>query len=373
MIPTFHVVLAALFIIAGTAERCAAAAASDSNRSKGAPIAIGAIRWDAWYDQSGDVGRAVFNTLAPKKWRWRLPFFAQTEGDNVRMAPDQAASMEQEIAFAKAAGINYWAFVAYEPDNPMSNGLALYLASTSRGDVHFAIISEAQQWKADNVGRQSARFADLMKLANYQTVLSGRPLFYILNQDLASVEQAWAGSGGFKAVTKALRVACKERGLPEPYLVAMVPWPEKAKAFADEAGCDAISAYAAQNGGQNAPFRDLAQFTEQIWKRSLETGCEVIPLAMTGWDRRTRVERPVFWEHNEGWDAEITRFYQAPSPEDLTAHLQSAVDWTAAHRAAAEAQTIIVYAWNEHDEGGWLCPTLGEGAARIDAVKRVAH
>jgi len=36
---------------------------------------------------------------------------------------------------------------------------------------------------------------------------------------------------------------------------------------------------------------------------------------------------------------------------------------------------VLIYAWNELDEGGWLMPALpppqGEGTARIDALRKV--
>jgi len=36
---------------------------------------------------------------------------------------------------------------------------------------------------------------------------------------------------------------------------------------------------------------------------------------------------------------------------------------------------VLIYAWNEFDEGGWLVPALppphGEGTARIDALRKV--
>lgn len=28
------------------------------------------------------------------------------------------------------------------------------------------------------------------------------------------------------------------------------------------------------------------------------------------------------------------------------------------NKASTLANTLIIYAWNEHDEGGWICPTL---------------
>ena len=41
------------------------------------------------------------------------------------------------------------------------------------------------------------------------------------------------------------------------------------------------------------------------------------------------------------------------------------------NKIAANAQCALIYAWNEHDEGGWLCPTLYEGSARIEAVGKM--
>ncbi len=32
---------------------------------------------------------------------------------------------------------------------------------------------------------------------------------------------------------------------------------------------------------------------------------------------------------------------------------------------------VIIYAWNEFDEGGWLCPTLYGGTERLDAIREI--
>ena len=38
--------------------------------------------------------------------------------------------------------------------------------------------------------------------------------------------------------------------------------------------------------------------------------------------------------------------------------LASALQFTKTNPKRARANTVIGYAWNEHDEGGWLCPTI---------------
>ena len=330
---------------------------------------VGAIRWDAWHGDASEIGRAVQKSLSPKHWQWRLPFFAEVAKDGVvTIAGDTDAVMTREIAYAQAAGLDYWAFCAYGAESPMMRALKRYLANPARDKVRFCMIGQVGHWRPDNLESEAARFADLMARPHYQTVQNGRPLFYILNLALESNETAWAKAGGFRKAVEALRAAARARGLPEPYCVAMVPWPDKAKGFADASGCDAISAYAVQAGGKDAPFADLTTYVEDFWKRSMDTGAKVVPLAMTGWDRRPRIENPVFWERNQGWDAEIARFYQQPKPAEIGKHVRKAVEWTRSHPTNAEAQAVIIYGWNEYDEGGWLCPTRGEGDARVQAM-----
>lgn len=330
---------------------------------------VGAIRWDAWHGPKSVGGRAVLKTLAPEKWRKRLPFFARVGPNGAfSLDGDSAEVMDREIAYAKEAGLDYWAFLAYGPDDPMSAGLRRFLASEHRNDVKFCIISETKQWQPENAAAQAARFAYLMKLPNYETVGPRQPLFFFLNQETEATEEAWSKNGGFGSAVTALRAAARECGVAEPCIVAMVPWPEKAKAFAEACGCDAISAYAVQNGGQAAPYAELAKFTEDFWSRCSETGAQVVPLAMSGWDRRPRVETPVPWENNQGWDAEPGRFYLEPQPAELAAHVRRAITWISDHPQSAGPRAVIIYSWNEYDEGGWLCPTLGDDDGRVKAL-----
>ncbi len=42
-----------------------------------------------------------------------------------------------------------------------------------------------------------------------------------------------------------------------------------------------------------------------------------------------------------------------------------------AHNCGDVLNHRLIYAWNENDEGGWLTPTLYDGNARLEAVRRV--
>src|SRR5438270_609296 len=82
--------------------------------------AIGAIRWDGW-QVDGTVGHAVSKSLTPSPWRYRLPFYAKIREDgSPEMRGDTPEVMTAEIAAAKTARLDYWAFLAYDEADPMS-------------------------------------------------------------------------------------------------------------------------------------------------------------------------------------------------------------------------------------------------------------
>jgi hypothetical protein len=59
----------------------------------------------------------------------------------------------------------------------------------------------------------------------------------------------------------------------------------------------------------------------------------------------------------------------SPAPVEAAAHIREGFEFVENHPAVCDANTILCYAWNEFAEGGWLCPTYGEGTARLDAVR----
>ena len=92
---------------------------------------------------------------------------------------------------------------------------------------------------------------------------------------------------------------------------------------------------------------------------------------MAGWDRRPRMEDPVPWEKYQKPGAgigEVLRHADSAGTGE-----QSAMPCAGRCRTInRHPQPIIIYAWNEHDEGGYLCPTLNENgtpnASRLDAI-----
>jgi len=263
---------------------------------------VGAIRWDAWVGDAATfvgggnyTGLQVARTLGPGRWHYRLPFFARITGpDSVYIDGRTQAIMDQEIAYAKNAGLDYWCFHYYHNGSGLDAARNLYLGSRHKHDVKFCISIENGRWN------QAATdlLVDWFQLDNYQKVLGNRPLFYIFN--LAPDTEA-------KIAT--LRAACVAKGMPEPYVVAM-----RDTAMA---GIDAFSSY---TGGATPGNPGTRQY---------------IPNASAGMASAPRTENKWFYG------------------------------------GYAEANAVLMYAWNEHDEGGWLCPTLFYGADRLNAIATV--
>jgi len=332
---------------------------------------VGAIRWDAWHGDASSVGLTVEKTLAPAHWHYRLPFYGKVTGENaVEVRGNTQAIMDREIDYAHAAGLDYWAFVVYPEENALSQGLKLYLTSEKKSLMRFCLNLQGG-WEAGG-GPEAwpgkvARYIRYFKEPTYQTVLNGRPLVF-----LYSVE-GLVGPGKFenwaaaRTAFDALRAAVTAAGMPTPYIVAQGWSPEKLKEQVAALGLDAVGAYASSAGAKAGTYADLATHTERWWDAFKACGLPVVPLATSGWDMRPRVETPTPWVKG----GNIEEYYEAPTPGELADHISRVLAWCRENPEAAEAGAVLIYAWNEFDEGGWLCPTLSEGTARLDAISKI--
>ncbi len=85
----------------------------------------------------------------------------------------------------------------------------------------------------------------------------------------------------------------------------------------------------------------------------------------TGWDARPRYENPV------PWLIEGPEHYFQPTGEELQQFFRTAINFTCQYNETVEAQTILVYSWNENSENGAsLIPTLGNGTLYVDTLSK---
>jgi hypothetical protein len=343
------------------------AAQSVSRTFKSRPTSrplVGAIRWDAWFgvNSTTTVGQEVERSLSPPQWHYRLPFFAkEISPTEIQVRSNVQSVMDAEIRYASDAGIDYWAFVMYPISFPATTGgLDLYFKSSHKHDIRFCMIVE--HLDDDTVNR----LVEYFKEESHQTVLRGRPLVYLLGPP-SVIDPAWPDA---KAAVNNLRQRTLRAGIKNPYLVHLWGW-SGAKEVIDVLHLDAMSAYSLNFDDKSAPYATLVKKTETKWDEWSKTGSRVVPLVTAGWDRRPRVMNPVSWEGPPKRSDEIEYCYAPPKPEELAGLLRDAIFWCARNSAAADANTILIYAWNEIDEGGWLVPSLwqDQGSRRLDAIR----
>lgn len=344
-----------------------------ANTGYGCPT-IGAIRWDAWYGNKDAVGKAETVILGPQHWHYRLPFCAEVVAPNkVKIDCATQSVMDKEIAFAKKAGIDYWAFVAYDPSLSLSLALKNYLSSTKKSDVNFSLILQNRWWTPKSYNGSIKYFINLMREPSYQKVAGVRPLIYLFKFQDDWIKDVWGTDAAFKSAIGKFRQSVQQSGLGNPYIVIMDFDPSRAKQLADRFGFDATSSYAIPGKGGLAPhqYEMLATNAERYWNRAKSTGTQVVPTVMTGWDHRPRAENPVRDRWKAFAERDKNKYYNPPTPAELGQHLKNALGWVKSNATNAQANTVIIYAWDEFSEGGWLAPTLSEGTARIDALGSV--
>jgi len=322
---------------------------------------IGAIRWGGWFK-----GSEWADNLDDPRWHDRLPFYARIDQGDVQVLGDRQDVMSREIAFARRAGLSFWAFCYYDEGSPTFDaynyGLRRYLATPDVAPPAFSLIlqgshlGEPSDWPSF-VDRLVTHFGD----PRYQRVEPGRPLLFMY--DVESVVATFGSDDEARAALDTLRARSLEHGLGAPYIVA-----QNASAEGPDLGFDAFSAYTAHgfDGERELPYSALMGANAAFWDREWLLGRAVIPLLNLGWDPRPRMDDPI-WDSAYGG---VQSWYTPPTPDEITAHVRGGIRWVEQHAARDEQRVLLLYAWNEFDEGGVALPTLSEGAARIDAIRR---
>jgi hypothetical protein len=92
-----------------------------------------------------------------------------------------------------------------------------------------------------------------------------------------------------------------------------------------------------------------------------------IPEITVGWDKRP-------WEGPDGRGGGEGWYYPDRTPEQVENFVRDAISWMDENPTKTTKERIVLlYAWNENGEGGYLMPTKGDPNGEfLKAVKRVA-
>ena len=335
---------------------------------------VGAIRWDAWYGDGTSVNGAVEATLSPQQWQWRAPFFAEVVSTNQIRIRGGAAEIQKEIDLAADAGLDYWSFCIYEKSDNLSRALNLYLDAPNRDRIRFCMNLQAGHFGMGGLEKALQRvplYVEYMQRPEYQTVMEGRPLIYLLFPQNFTEPHALKNEKEAVQLIQALRDQAQAAGLKNPYIVFQDFSAKDVNGYKEKLGADAVGAYAANTGWLDCTYERYQDYVEkQFWPAFLGTGSDVVPLATTGFDMRPRIETGVPWSPNAK-KLNSHMYHEQPAPNEFAGHLENALALLKSHPQQTPANTVLIYAWNEFDEGGWLCPTLGDGTARLDAIRGI--
>ena len=152
---------------------------------------------------TGGPVKEVERSLSPRKFHFRLPFFARVLADDkVSINGDAPGIMEKEIAYAANAGLNYWAFVDYGDTGNLTIARRRYQAARDKRGLRFCLIEEGG--RIDGQGARAwPRLVSFFQDPNYQTVLEGRPLLFVFGcpkkvgkKDFQELGEAAMAAGG---------------------------------------------------------------------------------------------------------------------------------------------------------------------------------
>ena len=334
---------------------------------------LGAIRFDAWYDPANAIDRQCAAALSPAAYNFRLPPNAVLDNGIASWPLATQSTMDAEIAAALQAGLSFWAFDSYQPDDSLSLALQLYLSSASRGRLRFCMVGQTSNWGAGGEDQPPLlRDIQMMTQPDYMTVLGGRPLYFAI--DSGPAQLAGLPAGGVAEAVLTIRRQVQLAGGKNPYIV----WLSGASIIdysnveaAQEAGADAAGAYAVPRlNGSEQPYSALTSAATDDWAARSRTGFPMVPTAMSGWDQRPLIESPQsFYPISDSLTP--GNFYATATSAALASHVGDLVQYIVAHPESCPAQVGLIYAWNELAEGGWLMPTYtaqGSDATRCAAI-----
>ncbi|MBI2841157.1 MAG: hypothetical protein HYX75_22800 [Acidobacteria bacterium] len=378
----------------GSGDRCPHLETA-APRHAGVPVKkgnalVGAIRWDGWYR-----GSPYVSVLAPDEWRYRHPFYARTLADGQLEAfSDSQEVMDQEIAYAAAGGIDFWIFNMYVLRDPQGNPLVdptngwkaedmnrsrkYYLSSQLKSKVKFSLMmgmpgSGDYYFGQHNWDFEVQEAIGQMQEPSYQRVMRRRPLvfFWLAGEDPEKILGSWRK---LRQMLDDFRKKARRAGMKNPYIAALVWSADEGERAVAELGVNAVTSYTSPiPGGYEDPdnytwfpYDALAQADSALWNSFRDAGLKAIPTVSAGWDPRPH--RDDVWGYGGYTSGPVVEYATA---EQIATHLGEGVQWIRGNPASAEASTIIMYAWNELSEGGWIVPTHSEGTTRLDAIRQV--
>lgn len=318
-------------------------------QQKKSDVTVGAYYFDGWTAQHAELNKVLYADYGYRQpvWGWK---------------DDTVEIMRKQIDYAADFDINFWAFDWYHPDqHPCNNALKLYLKAPNRERLKFCLmVANHGQFRIGPKDWDACCriWIDLFRQPTYLR-LDGKPLLIIFAS--WALEQDFGSAENVRKAFESLRAKAKEANLPG---VAIAACAELGDGFDNLArsGYTLLTGYNyCSDGPGPKPFRDLMEANSKIFDGFAQRATlPYIPVITTGWDNRPflKASTPSVW-------------YPDRSPKHVEEFVRLGVRWLDKHPDKTTPQRLLMlYAWNENGEGGYLTPTAQDGTEYLKAVQR---
>ncbi len=330
---------------------------------------IGVINWDGCLESDTTYfGGYCAKTLSGAKYTNRVPFYADvTKEHKVSFHKRTQEEFDKEMEYAIGAGIDYFAYVWYTKRDKFATDENV--SETARHVHELTYIRELHEKSSLNnklkmcaiLSAHPITDAELGELAqtmqkSYYQYIEKRPLVYIY-------------TGYDKELILRLRSACEVAGVSNPYVVIFTNNNPAADGETyDEA--DGVSAYCVPNEDKDCDTtEDFVSYMLDMNDLMISYSLPVVPMFSVGWNPMPRIDTPVPW-----YGYANKRYASASDPEQIVSGAKALSEHL--EKKNIQPKTVLSYAWNEFEEGGFICPTFdsegGIDVSRLEAFRKGA-
>jgi hypothetical protein len=344
-------------------------AQATGDQSPSAPKAtVGAYYFDGWAGRNAHAANPnePWATNAPTHVTRRMIQEFPEREPTWGWRDDSRAIMERQIDLAADHGVKFFAFCWYWHDNAkaineqairddsLHTGLELFLKAKNRDRLRFCLLV------ANHAGFE-IKGTNWMQAADYwlpyfrhpqHLTLGGKPLVIIFHPQ-----------GGDQVGFAYLQGAARKAGLPGVALAGCGGGSAE-MGYTHRTHYNIIPGYSA--GPEKRVYDELVQAHRTAWKGSREL--PYMPIVTAGWDKRP-------WEGPRGLNQQPGWYFPDRTPEQFANFLRDAIEWMDQHPGETTAERVVlIYAWNEFGEGGYIAPTKGDPeAGYLSALRSVLY
>lgn len=355
---TWGIVTAMVSALGGNIVLSHAVFGAERNGMENTPRAmVGAYYFDGWSGRSelaDDPNEAWAKNAPTHLTRKLVEDFPQRE-PVWGWRDDSLEIMERQIDLAADHGVAFFAFCWYWHDNgqainedaiktdPKQTSLRLFLKARNNHRMKFCLLvanHEGHEIKGTANWKRAGEFwMPYLTHKQYLTV-GGKPFIII-----------FGAGGGDKAGFSAMQETAFKAGLPGLAIAGCAHGPVTPEmGFTHRTHYNVTEGYTA--GSKDVPFSKLVDSNRAQWRGSREQ--PYIPIVTAGWDKRP-------WEGKGGLGAKEGWYYTGRTPDLLGNFLSDAISWMDKHPDQTTTERIVlIYAWNEFGEGGYIAPTKGD-------------